>query len=564
MEEKGISRRRFLTGTAAVGALAAIGLSGCSANESAGANAASTGSASGSAMGDWAQTLNIDIASVLPGNTSEEIAEDEVKECDVVVIGGGCSGVNTAVRAAEKGLSVILVEKTSVIGGASLHSWAPSAYNSKYAQAAGESVDTDSIIEAWVADSHWRVDAAAIRQLVNTAGEAIDWMSEQGWEFTYLGFGAAITQLPDYELRSDLFRSMIETHVLPQGELLENTTAKYLITEADGTVSGVMVSDKDSKGIRINAKAVVIATGGYAANTEMVKTAFGFDGVFAGLPQNIGEGLEMAWKAGAQKPRNFGGQMLHQTLARTTDKIINDFEAFPAKYPMILCYVANLLNVGATGSRFRNEALVLDAVPAAYSSAFQGDFHYVVVSQDIMNTLETEGLAGLGVDYSPGLPPEHKPAFELDTPWEGITDVFDAMVASGEGFKGNSIEELAAAAGMDEDIFANQFADYEEFCAKGTDTQFGKGSDYLCALGEGPYYIIIAEENNLCSWGGLMTNTNYQVLDEGRLPISGLYAVGNEAGSNLYNDTYVGFGYGMSNTITSGYLCGNKLAEALA
>lgn len=557
MKEKGISRRGFLTGTAAVGALAAAGLAGCSPSTN-----TSTGT-SGSTSSDWTQSLNVDIASVLPGNTKQEVAIDETKDCDVVVIGAGCSGVNTAVRAAEKGLSVILVEKTSSIGGASLLSWAPSAFNSRYALAAGDKTDTAPFISEWVANSHWRVDAAAIRQLVNTAGEAVDWMSDNGWEFTYLGFGASITMLPDYALRSGLFKDMIDKYVLPSGELLENTTAQYLLTDSAGAVTGVVAVDADSKGIQINAKAVVIATGGYAANTNMVRNAFGFEGVFAGLSQNIGEGLEMAWKVGAQKPQNFGGQMLHQTLARSTDFLVGEFDAFPAKYPMILCYVANLLNVGATGQRFRDEELVLDAVPAAYSSSFQGGFHYVVLSQDMMNTLETKGLAGLGVDYSPGLPPEHKPDFKLDTPWTGITEVFDAMVDSGEGFKGSTVEELAQAAGMDEAIFTAQFAQYEEFCASGEDTQFGKAAAFLKPLGEGPYYIIIAEENNLCSWGGLMTNTNYEVLDKSRLPVVGLYAVGNEAGSNLYNDTYVGFGYGMSNTITSGYICGNKLAEAL-
>lgn len=562
MERKGISRRGFLTGTAAAGALAAFGLAGCAGSPSSNAQADS-GSASSSA--DWSQALNIDIASALPGNTSESVEVTETKECDVVVIGAGCSGVNAAVRSAESGLKVILLEKTSTVGGASLGSWAPSAYNSSLALAAGDQTDTEPIIDAWVADSHWRVDAAAIRQLVNHAGEAVDWMSDNGWDFTYLGLGSGITQLPDYDLRSDLFRSMIDTHVIGNGgELMENTAAKHLVTDHEGTVTGVVAVDGASQGVQINAKAVVIATGGYAANTALVKNVFGFDGVFAGLPQNIGEGLEMAWKAGAQKPQNFGGQMLHQTLARATDKIINDFDAFPAKYPMILCYVANLLNVGSTGSRFRNEALVLDAVPSAYSSAYQGSSHYVVVSQSIMETLETQGLAGLGVDYSPGLPPEYKPDYDLDTPWTGITEVFDAMVETGEGYKADTLEELARAAGMDESIFVSQVASYEEFCASGVDTQFGKSPAYLHALGDGPYYIIIAEENNLCSWGGLLTNTDYQVLDTERFPIAGLYAVGNEAGSNLYNDTYVGFGYGMSNTITSGYLCGKKLGESLA
>ena len=423
-----LSRRGFLVGAASAGALAALGLTGCAPS---GTPVADSQNGNASEAESWAQRLNVDIASALPGNTREEVDVQKTKTCDVVVIGGGCSGTNTAARAAELGLGVILVEKTSSIGGASLKSWAPSVPNSSYAKAAGAVTDTDPIIEQWVADSHWRVNAAAIRQLVNSSGAAVDWMSQNGWEFTYLGMGSDITQLPDYDQREPLFQAMLDKHVASSGEVLLNTTAKKLVTDEAGAVTGAIVVDGDGMGIQIDAKAVVIATGGYGANAALVKAVFGFEGVFAGLPQNIGEGLEMAWRAGAQKPQNFGGQMLHQTLARATDALVGRFDDLPCKYPMILCYVANLLNVEATGTRFRNEALVLDAVPAANSSAYQGSFHYVVVSQDIMRALEQEGLAGLGVDYSPGLPPEYKPAFELDTPWTGIAEVFDAMVEVG-------------------------------------------------------------------------------------------------------------------------------------
>ncbi|CAM2756606.1 FAD-dependent oxidoreductase [Slackia exigua] len=554
--DKGISRRSFLTGGSAIGALAAFGITGC---------ASEVGSESRSAAdeADWKQSLNVDIASTLPGNTDESVDVSKTVECDVAVIGAGCSGINAAVRAAQEGLSVVLIEKTDTIGGASLDSWAPSAYNSSYAQEAGVVTDTDPIIEAWVADCHWRVDASAVRQLVNTSGEAVDWMRENGWDFKYVGMGSDITALPDYDTREPLFREMLRDSVEQNGEVITGTAAKHLVIDSSGAVIGVVAVDGSDEGIQVNARAVVIATGGYGANAPMVKNAFGFKGVFAGLPQNIGEGLEMAWAVGAQKPQNFGGQMLHQTLARATSKLVSEFDAFPAKYPMILTYVANLLNVGSTGRRFRNESLVLNAVPSANSSAYQGSFHYVIVSRGIMDALEKGGLAELGVDYTPGLPPEYRPEYALDTPWKGITDVFDRMVANGDGYKGDTPEELAQSARMDVDVFAGQLAQYDEACASGIDAQFGKAQKYLNALGSGPYYAVIAEENNLCSWGGLLTDADYQVLDGDRLPIRGLYAVGNEAGGNLYNDTYVGFGYGMGNAITSGYICGSKLATSM-
>lgn len=559
--ERNVSRRSFLAGFAATGAVAALGLAGCSPSSNA-QGTAGKGEGSGSEA-SWKSRLNVDLVSTLPGNTDESVDVSETKDCDVVVIGAGCSGTNTAIRAAEAGLSVILVEKTSTIGGASLKSWAPSIPNSRYAKAAGVSTDTEALIKTWVADSHWRVDASAVRQLVTSSGQAVDWMSDNGWNFTYLGMGADITMLPDYAEREGLFRDMLSKSVETNGEILTNATAKHLVVE-DGTVTGVVVADENGTGTQINARAVVIATGGYGANAEMVKTAFGFEGVFAGVPQNIGEGLEMGWAAGAQKPENFGGQMLHQTLAKATDRLINKFDALPAKYPMILTYIPQLINVGTTGVRFRDETLTLDPVPAANSSVLQGAYHLVIVSKDNMDVLESQGLAGLGVTTAPGLPPEYNPDYELTTPWAQVTEVFDAMVDNGDGFKGDTFEELAQAAGLDEQAFTRQISEYEEFCSSGEDTQFGKVAPYLHSLGNGPYYAIVAQENNLCSWGGLLVDADYRVLDDDRKPLPGLYAVGNEAGGNLYNDTYVGFGYGMANTITSGYLCGTKLGEALA
>ena len=507
---------------------------------------------------DWALSLNVDIASVLPGNTSEQVEVVETKDCDVLVIGAGCSGTNTALRAGELGKRVILVEKTATIGGASNLSSGPIGYNSRIALEAGEETDILPIMNDWIADSHYRVDAASIKQLLEKSGEAIDWMTDNGWEFTPW-FSASVVKFPDYGIREQLFRDALDRHVAPAGEILTETCAKRLVTDESGRVTGAIVVDAGGRGVQINATSVVIATGGYGGNLDMVERVFRFRGVLGGLPQNIGEGLEMAWRAGAQKPQNFGGQMLHQTLARANDPLAERFDVFPAKYPMILCYVAKLMNVGATGARFRNEESALSAVSAANTSAYQGSFHYVVVSRSIMGVLEAQGLAGLGIEKSPSLPPRYKPQFELDTPWEGIGDVFDAMVDAGAGHRGETLRELAEAAGMDPDIFERQFTDYESFCVAGVDGQMGKAADCLVPYGEGPYYIVIAEENSLGSWGGLLTNADYEVLDYDRLPVKGLYAVGNEAGSCLFNDTYVGSGIAFGNAVTSGYLCGSKL-----
>ena len=555
MNAKNITRQHFVAGTALGTAAAALGVAAASTRTPRPAIADEA------ADSDWASALNVDIASVLPGNTSEQVEVADTKDCDVLVIGAGVSGANTAIRAGELGKKVILVEKTDTIGGASNLSSGPIGYNSRIALDAGEQTDILPLLNDWIVGSHYRVDAASVKQLLEKSGEAIDWMSDNGWEFTPW-FSASMVKFPDYSVREQLFLDALDRTVVANGgEVLTGTCAKRLVVDDEGRVTGAVVVDAEGNGLQINAAATVIATGGYGGNLDMVERVFRFRGVLSGLPQNVGEGLEMAWRAGAQKPQNFGGQMLHQTLARANDPLAAQFDAFPAKYPMILCYVAKLMNVGATGARFRNEENALSAVAAANTSAYQGSFHYVVVSKGIMDTLEQEGLAGLGIEKSPGLPPRYKPQFELDTPWENIAGVFDAMVEAGAGYKGDTPEELALAAGMDVDIFTRQFEAYEGYCAEGVDEQLGKAADNLIAYGEGPYYIVIAEENNLGSWGGLLTNADYETLDWNRLPVKGLYAVGNEAGSCLFNDTYVGSGIALGNAVTSGYLCGTKLGE---
>jgi fumarate reductase flavoprotein subunit len=305
------------------------------------------------------------------------------------------------------------------------------------------------------------------------------------------------------------------------------------------------------------------SAGGYGGNYELVLAASGFGGVNGGLTQNIGEGLAMAWDAGAWIPDNFGGQMLHQTLARVTNDLVPILEPFPAKYPMMVGYLPMLLNVGATGTRFRDEALVLAAVPGAYSGAYQGPFHYVILSKKIIDSLEAGGLAGIGQMEQPGMPPEFQPPdYTPESPWVGIYDVLDQAVELGGAYKGNTPDELAAAAGMDPSIFGETYANYLKFTNEKLDTQFNKAADFLLEYGdEGPIYAVITEQNNLCSWGGVQTSTKYEALSPARTPVPGLYATGADAASNLFNDTYTGDGIGLANTVTSGYLAGKAIAD---
>ncbi|MEK4061432.1 MULTISPECIES: FAD-binding protein [unclassified Paenibacillus] len=488
---------------------------------------------------------------------------------DVVVVGAGASGVSAAVSAADKGAKVIIIEKTATIGGASNLSWAGKFYNSSAAVSSGLKISVEKEISDWIVNNHWRVDAAAIRQYVTKSGDTYDWLNQKGYKTTFINFaGEQLHMLPAYETRQDLLRAMLAESVEKKGgQVITETTAKKLITGSNGEVTGVVAEKADGTTLEITGKSIVMATGGYAANKEMVKEAFGFEGVNGGLGQNIGEGLEMSWAAGAKVPDNFGGQMLHQTLARATEKLKTQYEPFEASYPLMLSYLPNFMNVGSSGARFRDEAATLTAVAAANTSAFNGAYHYVIVSKSQIDALKAKGMNGVKAPSLPGMPPEFYATFAkqftLENPWKDADKVFDSMVENGDGYKGSTIEELAKNSGMDAAVFADAFSKYQEATKTGVDTEFGKAKDYLLPMGEsGPYYAVIAEINNLGSVGGLLVNTQFQVLNDKRVPVKGLYAVGLESEGVLFNDTYVGNGVGIGYSFTSGRLGGEDAASS--
>lgn len=519
------------------------------------------------AVEDCVKQAGGNIQALKVANKKPGEGKTEKLQTDIVVVGAGASGVSAAVSAADKGANVIIIEKTSTIGGASNLSWAGKFVDSSIAIKNGLKVDQEKMISDWIENNHWRVDAAAIRQYVTKSGETYDWLAKKGYTTKFLNFaGEQMHLLPAYETREGLMRKMLADSVEKNGgKVITETTAKKLITNKAGEVTGVIAAKADGTTLEITAKSVIMATGGYAGNKEMVKEAFGFEGVNGGLGQNIGEGLKMAWEAGAKKPDNFGGQMLHQTLARATAKLKTQHDDFEASYPLMLTYLPNFMNVGSSGARFRDEAAVLTPVAAANTSAFQGPFHYVIVSKSQIDALMAKGMTGVNAPKLPGMPPEFyasfKDKFTLDNPWKNADKVLDDMVKNGDGFKGNTIEELAKNAGMDVEVLKETFKNYEEACKTGKDTEFGKSSKYLLANGEGPYYAVTAEINNLGSVGGLLVNTKFQVLNDKRVPVKGLYAVGLESEGVLFNDTYVGNGVGIGYSFTSGRLGGEYAAS---
>ena len=534
-----MDRRHFVTGAAAVGTLAAATPALARAAQAAPASAKTDAPAD-------ATTDETDWTSYDPAETME---------ADVVVIGAGASGISCAVHAAELGKKVVLLEKSETLGGCS------NSVFSGMVRTADDDIAAE--VSQWVSDCHWRVDPAAISNLLNNS-EAVfgSWLRDTwGWEFSdIVSMGVANWRIMTaYADRPAKYQEMVDGSGV---DVHLDTCAKALVQDESGAVAGIIALDADGSAVRFDAPAVVVATGGYAGNEDMVYEAFGRKPVCGGLPQNVGEGLKMCWAVGGAKPLNYGMQMPHQTFTDATDKLAEQFDDFPAKYPFLTTYMQSFLNVTKDGKRFRNEGILSSADAAANSSLYQGDFHWTIVSADQLALLEQGGIAAVGVEAKMSIPPRYAPEYDVDTPWTDAQAVFEQMAANGTGFRGDTPEELAEAAGMDPKAFAETVAAYDACCAAGKDTVCGKDPQYLIANGNGPFYAVYTYQNNLSSFGGVEVDTSYHVLDASGAKVPGLYAVGVEAGSNLYNDTYCGVGVGVCLVYVSGYLCAEDIASA--
>ncbi|MDR1619282.1 MAG: FAD-binding protein [Clostridiales bacterium] len=486
-------------------------------------------------------------------------AADETIDVDVAVIGAGVSGIMSALNASDAGAKVALIEKTTILGGCSLQSFATSAFGMKHNVEAGE--DTEAgILEKfnnWIVTEGYRADATLVNTYLKNGGAALDYYMDLGLLAVRDFFGMQMTMLTDYDGRQPLYEKALDERVVQKGgAVYRETTAKSLIQTGD-TITGVVCKRADGSTLTVNAKAVVIATGGYGGDAERVYRDSGVRAVAGCLTQTVGEGIDMAWAVGAKVPPNLGGLQLHQTLATSN---LTGFEYFQMRYPMITTYLQPLLNVSNKGIRFRNEEWASNAVAASNSAAFTGGYTYVLLSQSTLDKLEQGGIAAIGADASPAMPPEYKPAFELDTPWPDTKAVFDAMVEGGWGFYGETIEALAANAGFDVDTFKNTFETYQAYCRNGKDEYFNKPARYLVEYEYGPYYLVESTYNQLGTVTGLVVNSGFQVLDVNDNPIPGLYSCGSDASSTLYNSMYMGAGDAIGFAITSGKVSGENAA----
>lgn len=540
MGEKTISRRSFLAGLTATGALAATGaLTGCA--PSASGETGSTGKAEAGAAASWRDKPEpiTDIAETL--------------EADIVVVGAGNGGLVAATTAAQEGAKVIVIEKGGDIAAARE---AIGALNSNLEPDHYE--DPAKLMNHANMTQSGDANMLMYKTWAEKSGEMIEWMKEtlepKGMLFPFewhcpspdvapeayypaMCYNPCLDEYnpdgPNYGAYMHL-EMMREVFMELGGEILFTSPAQQLVQDDAGKVTGVIATSKDRGNIQVNAsKGVIICTGGYGANEEMLKDLCPVVSEYCVLGDSVteeGDGIRMALWAGAYLEQGGSCMIWNRGL-------MNDDTEFgrPWQGQIFLPGSQPFLHVNANGERFMNED---QCYPMSYSGGLNqpGHFSWEIWDASYWDDIvqfDTCGCSRLapapsGTAFNAdvydceAMSKEH-----LDSFW------FAPNLESGAIKKADTLEELASAMGFDADktaAFVASVERYNELVAAGKDEDFGKEPFRMSAVDEPPYYAARIAGELLVTTHGVVTDTNSQPLREDGTVIENLYVCGNDQG----------------------------------
>lgn len=472
------------------------------------------------------------------------LAADQVINADLVVVGAGAGGTVAAASAVEGGLKTVLLEKNAVVGGNGNYMEVSYAVGSAVQKKAGVKLTEEESFNEMMNYHHWKPNAPMVRRFVAETKFTIDWLQERG-----VVFEEVTSMWPEKREAknltwhiypgkhgSSMVAAMTKLFKEKGGTLMTETPAKELIMK-DGRAAGVIAYNKAGDKITVNAKNVILATGGYLEDEEMVKKYGAVPAAPNGSLGHTGDGIKMAMSAGAV-PDGMGPIIYNGAFMPVPGEALCE----GPNGQLRALFRQGFPNVNKLGDRFFNEEKTREWPFSSNAIARQGEV-FVVFDADTANELKTTGyLVQCGLYIQSGTP----------------ADKFDKLIKEnekvGNAFVGNSIEEVAKKAGMDPKKLAHSARMMTEYAKKGHDEQFGKDPKFLRKVDKAPFYIVRGKLHALASASGVRVTEFMEVVDKDDHVIPGLYAIGHDAGG-FYGDTYdlkVGEGSASSFAVNGG------------
>ena len=235
-------------------------------------------------------------------------------EAQVCVIAGGPSGLAAAVQAAEDGASVIVLEKAAAVGGAANMGMGPLGIGTRYQRQNMQDITVEQAFNMFMEYTHYNVDARLVKRYFAQSADTIEWLEDMGVEFEG-AFRYFPQSLPTWHIvktdagigprAASFMNKALYARAQELGvKFLLETPGKKILKE-NGKVVGVLATDKFGNEVKISCKAAIICTGGAGCNFELIKRETGFthgvDMFNFAIPGIMGDGLRMAWEAGADK-----------------------------------------------------------------------------------------------------------------------------------------------------------------------------------------------------------------------------------------------------------------------
>jgi fumarate reductase flavoprotein subunit len=462
-------------------------------------------------------------------------------ETQIVVIGGGAGGLCAATIAAEKGVDVILLEKSGKTGGNAALASEIFGAESPVQKRMGIDAPRDELFKMHMDFHHWQINARLVRTLIDKSADTIRWLEEKGITFNVFEHFPGQRFWCAHAIKGagrELVRVLTKVSEDLGVRLLCGTAAKEVLTGDNNEVIGVLATRKGEE-IRIKASSVVIATGGFAGNKEMLKKympEYNENIALGGCP-NMGDGILMAMKVGAAT------EGLNELFVGAKHVV-----GEPARAMFVLAIQRDTISVNKLGERFFDEAGATN--------------HQAVLLQpDRVNyTLFDEAKLQKVIEENPnGFPGT---GGGTSSKAEETRELLQQAADRGNAKISNSWDEIAEWMGAKPEVLKATIDEYNTFCDKGHDDVFLKNPRFLVPLRTPPYYAIRCFPKMGCTIGGIKINYRMAVLGQDYEPIPGLYAAGIDTGGwhkNAYDMNLSGHMLGFS--MSGGLIAGENASE---
>jgi fumarate reductase flavoprotein subunit len=468
----------------------------------------------------------------------------EKMETQVAVIGGGGAGLTAAVAAAEKGADVTVLEKRHALGGNSAMAEGFLAAESPAQKRMRIDARRDEIFRMAMDYAHWRLNARIVRAFVNKSGDTVRWLEDKGLYFDWIPSYFPGQRIPTWHCLKNRGAELIEILVRECKDkgvrILKEMGAKRLLTDDKGRITGVIAGEK-KKEIMITAGCIIIATGGYGGNEELLKkynAYYNENVVRKGIP-HTGDGLLMAIEIGAATE----GLGLLQFSGHTPHAAADDL--------LVTSDEPNTIWLNKKGERFTDEATSFNRFESVNAVLRQpGSFCYTILDRKIVQDIEQKGvIKGAGCVVLPC------------TKLPGLEKALESAEKKGNGKIADSWDEIAEWMEVKPSVLKATIDEYNAYCDNGYDEDFAKDRLYLQALRTLPYYALKCYPRFLGTIGGIKINHHMEVIDREDNSIPGLYAAGVDTGgweSDTYNAVLSGTTFGFA--LNSGRIAGENAA----